>query len=88
MTRRASPLRLEDLPLFAPDDDIALAVCGKNAAQWPSIAGANLDDVSKAAGHAGKAITARVYDRDTLEHHRRVRRTIAGTRSGTRDNAE
>lgn len=51
-------------------------------------AGANLDDVSKAAGHAGKAITARVYDRDTLEHHRRVRRTIAGTRSGTRDNAE
>lgn len=38
MTRRASPLRLEDLPLFAPDDDIALAVCGKNAAQWPSIA--------------------------------------------------
>lgn len=51
-------------------------------------AGANLDDVSKAAGHAGKAITARVYDRDTLEHHRRVRRTIAGTRSGTRDNGE
>lgn len=30
--------RLEDLPLFAPDEDIALAVCGKNAGQWPSIA--------------------------------------------------
>lgn len=51
-------------------------------------AGASLEDVSKTAGHAGKQITARVYDRDTLEHHRRVRRTIAGTRPGTRDNAE
>jgi hypothetical protein len=51
-------------------------------------AGADLDDVSKAAGHAGKQITARVYDRDTLEHHRRVRRTIAGTPSGTRDNGK
>lgn len=25
-------IRLEGLPLFAPGDDIALAVCGKNAA--------------------------------------------------------
>jgi len=48
--------------------------------------GANLDDVSKAAGHSGKTITARVYDRDTLEHHRRVRRAIAGTSPGTPGN--
>ncbi len=52
-------------------------------------AGADLDDVSKVAGHSGKAITARVYDRnDSVESHRRVRKTIAGTPSGTRDNAE
>jgi integrase len=51
-------------------------------------AGANLDDVSKVAGHSGKAITAKVYDRDTVESHRRVRRAIAGTPSGTRDNGE
>jgi hypothetical protein len=40
VTRRAAPppVRLEDLPLFAPDDQIALAVCGRNARQWPAIA--------------------------------------------------
>lgn len=52
------------------------------------MAGANLDDVSKVAGHSGKAITAKVYDRDTVESHRRMRKAIAGTPSGTRDNAD
>jgi hypothetical protein len=50
--------------------------------------GASLDDVSKVAGHSGKQITARVYDRNTVESHRRVRKSIAGTPSGTRDNGE
>lgn len=36
MTKRAT--RFDDLPLFAPDEDLAVAVCGKNAGQWPSIA--------------------------------------------------
>jgi hypothetical protein len=35
------------------------------------LAGASLDDRSKIAGHANKRITASVYDRDTLEAHRR-----------------
>ncbi|HUL87827.1 MAG TPA: integrase, partial [Pseudolabrys sp.] len=35
------------------------------------LAGASLDDRSKIAGHANKRITARVYDRNTLEAHRR-----------------
>jgi hypothetical protein len=35
---RIKPVRLDDLPLFAADDQIALAVCGKNAKQWADIA--------------------------------------------------
>ena len=35
------------------------------------LAGASIDDRSKIAGHANKRITARVYDRNTLEAHRR-----------------
>jgi hypothetical protein len=35
------------------------------------LAGASIDDRSKIAGHASKRITARVYDRNTLEAHRR-----------------
>ena len=35
-------------------------------------AGASLPDRSKVAGHARTRITAKVYDRDTLEAHRRV----------------
>lgn len=35
---KARTVRLEDLPLFAPDEDLAQVVCGKNAGQWPSIA--------------------------------------------------
>lgn len=34
--------------------------------------GASLDDASKTAGHSSVQTTARVYDRDTLEAHRRV----------------
>lgn len=37
MTTRARPIRLDDLALYATDDEIAVAVCGKNADQWPSI---------------------------------------------------
>jgi hypothetical protein len=35
-------------------------------------AGASLPDRSRVAGHARTRITAQVYDRDTLEAHRRV----------------
>lgn len=34
--------------------------------------GAALDDSAKNAGHANKRTTARVYDRDSVEAHRRV----------------
>lgn len=34
--------------------------------------GAALEDASKAAGHSDTRTTARIYDRDTLEAHRRV----------------
>lgn len=39
-------------------------------------AGASLEDSSKVAGHSGTKTTGRVYDRDTLEAHRRVRGAI------------
>jgi integrase len=37
-----------------------------------SQAGARLDDLAKQAGHTSKRTTARVYDRDRVEAHRRV----------------
>lgn len=37
MSAKARAIRLDDLALYATDDEIAVAVCGKHAAQWPSI---------------------------------------------------
>ena len=71
----------ELVDMFTPDDARAIITAFLEAA-------AGDEDVSKVAGHSGKAITAKVYDRDTVESHRRMRKTIAGTPSGTRDNGE
>lgn len=39
MTRTAAkPLRWSDLSLYATEDEIAAAVCGRNKSQWPSLA--------------------------------------------------
>ena len=43
-------------------------------------AGAPTDDVARTAGHSSKRMTARVYDRDTLEAARRVAKTRAAHR--------
>jgi integrase len=46
-------------------------------------AGASTDDVARTAGHSSKRMTARVYDRDTLEAARRVAKARA-THRGNR----
>lgn len=44
--------------------------------------GADIRDAAAAAGHSGSRTTARVYDRDTLEAHRRVMGARAKVREG------
>jgi hypothetical protein len=48
-----------------------------------SQAGARLDDLAKHAGHASKRTTARIYDRDRVEAHRRVMHARVAYRTKT-----
>lgn len=49
------------------------------------IAGAQLSDTSKVAGHSSTKTTARVYDRDTVEAHRRVAKARSAGRAKESD---